>query len=105
MFKVFQEADLPKLSQTSIYSKYDQASHITQSVKEELGNIKDTMVRPAMIPEMISLMKLNGDPIVKKAIDAYEKNEIIVIFNPQTSNGIYEFYGNIGSILFGIVFI
>lgn len=85
MFKVFQEADLPKLSQTSIYSKYDQASHITQSVKEELGNIKDTMVRPAMIPEMISLMKLNGDPIVKKAIDAYEKNEIIVIFNPQTS--------------------
>ena len=85
MFKVFQEADLPKLSQTSIYSKYDQASHITQSVKEELGNIKDTMVRPAMIPEMISLMKLNGDPIVKKAIDAYEKNEIVVIFNPQTS--------------------
>jgi hypothetical protein len=85
MFKVFQEASLPKLSQTSIYSKYDQASHITQSVKEELGNIKDTMVRPAMIPEMISLMKLNGDPIVKKAIDAYEKNEIVVIFNPQTS--------------------
>lgn len=85
MFKVFQEADLPKLSQTSIYSKYDQSSHITQSVKEELGNIKDTMVKPAMIPEMISLMKLNGDPIVKKAIDAYEKNEIVVIFNPQTS--------------------
>ena len=85
MFKVFMEADLPKLSQTSIYSKFDSTSNITASVKEELSNIKDTMVRPAMIPEMISLMKLNGDPIVKKAIDAYEKNEIIVIFNQATS--------------------
>ena len=85
MFKVFMEADLPKLSQTSIYAKFDKSSGITAAVKDELSNIKDTMIRPAMLPEMISLMKLNGDPIVKKAIDAFEKNEIIIIFNPASS--------------------
>ena len=34
---------------------------------------------------MLSLMKLNGDGIVKKAITAYEKSEITIIFDKQNS--------------------
>lgn len=85
MIKVFQEADLPKLSQTSIFAKFNQTSNITACVKDELSNLKDTIVRPAMIPEMISLMKLNGSPVIKKAIAAYEKGDVVVSFNPTTS--------------------
>lgn len=88
MFKVIQEAavnNLPKLSQTSIFMKFNETSGISASVKEELSHLKEYVVKPTDIPEMISLMKLNGDPVVKKAITAYEKGEIVVTFNPATS--------------------
>ena len=81
MIKIFQEADLPKLSQTSIFAKFNQTSNIAASVKKELSSLSETIVKPAMIPEMIALMKLNGSPIV-----AYEKGDIVVSFNPTTSN-------------------
>lgn len=85
MFKIFQEADLPKLSQTSIYDKFNQTSGVTAAVKKELSTLKDTMVKPEAIPEMIALMKLNGSPLIKKAITAYEKGEIVVSFNTSTT--------------------
>jgi hypothetical protein len=87
MFKVFMEAasNLPKLSQTSIYNRFDQTSGITNCVKDELVHLKEYIVKPDAIQEMISLMKLNGDPIVKKAIEAYVRGDIIVTFNPGTS--------------------
>ena len=78
-------ASLPKLSQTSIYNRFDQTSGITNCVKDELSHLKENVVKPDSIQEMISLMKLNGDPIVKKAIMAYQKGDIVVTFNPGTS--------------------
>lgn len=85
MFKFYQEADLPKLSQTSIYDKFNQTSGVTAAVKEELGHLSETMVKPGDIPEMIALMKLNGSPMIKKAITAYEKGDIVVSFNQSTA--------------------
>lgn len=87
MFKVFMEAaaSLPKLSQTSIYNRFDQTSGITNCVKDELSHLKENVVKPDSVQEMISLMKLNGDPIVKKAILSYQKGDIVVIFNPGTT--------------------
>ena len=81
MFMIYQEADLPKLSQTSIYDKFNQTSGVTASVKSVLSNLSESIVRPDAIPEMIALMKLNGSPIIKKAIAAYEKGDIVVSFS------------------------
>ena len=36
MIQLFQEADLPKLSQTSLYEKFNQSSGITKAVVEEI---------------------------------------------------------------------
>lgn len=85
MFKFIQEAALPKLSQTSLYTKFEQSSGITKNVIEELKQLNSTRVQPKDIPEIISLMKLNGDAIVKKAIVSFEKGDIIIIFNKATS--------------------
>ena len=84
MIQFFQEAVLPKLSQTSLYVKYDQASGITEAVKQEFASIKDHMLMTKDIEELVAMMKLNGDAIIKKAIAAWDKGELIVIFNPAS---------------------
>lgn len=84
MIQIFQEAALPKLSQTSLYAKYDQASGITEAVKSEFASIKDHMVRSTDVQELVALMKLNGDAIIKKAIAAWDKGDLVVIFNPNS---------------------
>ena len=68
MFEIIQEAALPKLSQTSLFTKFEQSSGISKNVRQELQSAKQNMVLAKEIPEIISLMKLNGDNIVKKAI-------------------------------------
>ena len=69
MIQLVQEADLPKLSQTSLYQKFNQSSGITKAAIEEIQiNGKEHRVKPEDIPEIISLMRLNGDPIAKKAV-------------------------------------
>ena len=85
MFEIIQEAALPKLSQTSLFTKFEQSSGISKSVRNELQQAKQNMVLPKDIPEILSLMKLNGDPIVKKAITYYEKGNIVIIHNKATS--------------------
>ena len=85
MIKFVQEAELPKLSQTSLYDKFNQSSGITASVVDEINHAKETRVKPEAIPEIISLIKLNGDPIAKKGIEAFVNNEIIIINNKETS--------------------
>lgn len=85
MIQLFQEADLPKLSQTSLYEKFNQSSGITKSVVEEIQSGKEHRVKPEDIPEIISLIRLNGDPIAKKAVDAFQNNEIVIFFNKETS--------------------
>lgn len=85
MIRLFQEAALPKLSQTSLYEKFNQSSDITKTVIETIQGDKEHRVKPEDIPEIISLMRLNGDPIAKKAVEAFQNNEIIVFFNKETS--------------------
>lgn len=85
MFQIIQEAALPKLTQTSLYTKFNENSGITKSVTTELGQMNEYRVTPDKIPEIISLMKLNGDAVVKKAIAAFEKGEIVIIHNKETS--------------------
>ena len=85
MIQLFQEAELPKLSQTSLYEKFNQSSGITKSVIEEIQSGKEHRVKPEDIPEIISLIRLNGDPIAKKAVDAFQNNEIVIFFNKETS--------------------
>lgn len=76
---------LPKLSQTSVFEKFNQTSKISESVQMELKNGDRYYVKPAEIEEIIGLMKFNGGPIVKKAIDSYLNGEIIIIYNKETS--------------------
>ena len=52
---------------------------------ETIQGDKEHRVKPEDIPEIISLMRLNGDPIAKKAVEAFQNNEIIVFFNKETS--------------------
>ena len=85
MIQLFQEAELPKLSQTSLYEKFDQSSGITKSVLDEIQNGKEYRVKPEDIPEIISIIRLNGDPIAKKAVESFQNNEIVVFFNKETS--------------------
>ena len=51
----------------------------------ELKQMNTTRVKPESIPEIISLMKLNGDAIVKKAIVAFQKGNIVIIHNKANS--------------------
>lgn len=85
MIQIFQEAELPKLSQTSLYAKFNETSNISKLVVDEISNAKDKIVKKEEISELLSLMKLNGDAIVKKAIEDYERGKIIIIFNKETS--------------------
>ena len=86
MIQLVQEAELPKLSQTSLYQKFNEVSGITKAAIEEIQNGKEHRVKPEDIPEIISLIRLNGDPIAKKAVEAFQSNEIIIFFNKETSN-------------------
>lgn len=76
---------LPKLSQSSLYIKYDQVSGITQSLREELGQASEFVQKPDDLKELVALMRLNGDAVVKKAVDAWEKGDIVVIYDQEQS--------------------
>ena len=85
MLQFYTEASLPKLSSTSLYSKFDQTSNISDSIKHEISHSAETTIGQDSIKELISLMRLNGDPIVKRAVDSYIAGEIVIIFNKATS--------------------
>jgi len=85
MFEIFQEAELPKLTETSLYIRFNQINKLTENIIEEIKNSNQTRIKPESIPEIISLMKLNGDVIVKKAMKHVEIGNIIIIYNKETS--------------------
>ena len=85
MIRFIQEAALPKLSQTSLYAKFDQTSNVTASLREELASASENVQKPDDLKEIVALMQLNGDAVVKKTIDAWAKGEIVVLFNNETS--------------------
>lgn len=82
---ITEAAVLPKLSQTTIFQKFDEVSHISDAVRNELKNVTKYMVKPNEIEELLALMKLNGSPLVKRAIALYQKGDIIIINNKETS--------------------
>ena len=85
MIKFYQEATLPKLSQTSLFIRFDETSDLSAKIKKALTSAKEYIVTPDKIPEIVSLIKLNGDSIAKKAIDAYESGKIVILNNKETS--------------------
>lgn len=82
---ITEAVELPKLSQTSIFQKFDEISHVSDAVRNELKNGDKYVVKPSDIEELIAIMKLNGSVIVKKAIMLYQKGDIIIINNKETS--------------------
>lgn len=85
MLQLFQEASIPKLSETALYVKFNETSDITNNIKAEIANSKENIISPDAIKEIIALIRLNGDAIAKKAVDAYLKGEIVIIHNKATS--------------------
>ena len=85
MLNLFQEAALPKLSETSLYMKYNETSGISQSIKEEILGSATTKVKPEDLKEIIAMIRLNGDAIAKAACDSFMAGEIVLIYNKETS--------------------
>ena len=85
MFKIIQEATLPKLSQTSLYNKFNDSSNITSNLINEIKTAGSTAVKLDELSEILSLIKLNGDPVVKKAVNHLTDGDIVIIYNKSTS--------------------
>ena len=85
MLEIIQEATVPKLSETALYKKFDETSHITDNIKYEIIHSSEVVVSKETLKEIIALIRLNGDPIAKKAVDAYMAGKIIIINNKTTS--------------------
>jgi hypothetical protein len=85
MITFIQEAALPKLSQTGLFVKYNEASNITGLLKEDLATAGENIQHPDDLKEIVALMRLNGDAVIKKAIDAWENGKIVVIYNNEGS--------------------
>ena len=84
MFKIIQEATLPKLSQTSLYNKFNDSSNITSNLINEIKTAGSTAVKLDELSEILSLIKLNGDPVVKKAVNHLTDGDIVIIYNKST---------------------
>ena len=85
MFTIIQESALPKLSQTSMFVKFNESSNLSKIIVDTLKRANQIRVKPEQIPEIISLIKLNGDPVAKKAINAVENGSIIILNDKETS--------------------
>lgn len=82
---IFQEAaQLPRLSQTSLFNKFNEQSQIGQVVKETLAD-KTKYVSPDTMKEIMSLIRLNGSPIAKKAVQKFEEHRMILIYDKDRS--------------------
>ena len=83
---IFQEAavQLPRLSQTSLFAKFNEQSNITQVVREAISD-KTNYVSPDSMKEIMSLIRLNGSPIAKKAVQKFESHKMILIYNKDRS--------------------
>ena len=86
MLQFFSEsATVPKLSETALYTKFDETSHISDNIKYEITHSKEVQVAPETLKEIMALIRLNGDPVAKKAVEAYLKGDIIIINNKAAS--------------------
>lgn len=83
---IFQEAavQLPRLSQTSLFAKFNEQSNIAQIVREAITD-KTQYVSPDSMKEIMSLIRLNGSAIAKKAVQKFESHKMILIYNKDRS--------------------
>lgn len=89
MIKLFTEAAaLPKLSQTSLFTKMNEDGKITNAIKAEISkeNIQKYGVRMEDLSDILALMRLNGDSVFKKVIKALEVNEIVILFHKDNKS-------------------
>lgn len=85
MLEFTMESALPKLTDTSFFHKFDETTGLRNSIMTELSR-QDLQVKSTDISDVIALMRLNGTAIVKKAIEAVEKGDIILLHNPEQSD-------------------
>lgn len=85
MFSPIMEAYIPKLSETQLFQKFDQTSKLADAIKAEIRGSKETLVSNDTLKEIFALIRLNGDAVAKKAVDAALKGNIKIIFNKATS--------------------
>ena len=81
MFKIYTEAALPKLTQTSMFEKMNSSGDITAGIKEELSNAAKYRVTMDQIQDIFALIKLNGDANIKRVIKSIEAGEIIILYH------------------------
>lgn len=88
MITLYTEAALPKLSQTSLYERMNATGDISAAIREELNpnSIKEHRVSLDDIQDIISLMKLNGDTAIKKALKYVEDGSIVILFHKDNKN-------------------
>ena len=85
MIQFMQEAELPKLSQTSLFEKFNQTSGISKNVINEIENASNYRVKAEDITDILSLINLNGGALAKKATEAVKNNNIVILNNKETS--------------------
>lgn len=85
MLEFLTEQTLPKLSQTSLFIKFNETDSLAKNAVSEINKSKEYQVAPDQISEIMALMKLNGDAVVKRALKTYEDGDIVIIFNKETS--------------------
>lgn len=85
MISPVMEAYIPKLTETSLFQKFDQTSQLADAIRSEIKGSKETLVSNDTLKEIFALIRLNGDVLAKKAVDAALKGEIKIIFNKATS--------------------
>ena len=83
---IFQEAavNLPRLSQSSLFIKFEEQNHISQAVRKAISDTQ-YYVKPEEMKEIMSMIRLNGSPIAKKATEAFDAGKLVIIFNKDRS--------------------
>lgn len=85
MLQIFQEATLPMLTEVPLFGVLDEGSNVKANIGAELSKLKDITVEKSVLQEMFNVIMFRGSPITRKAIEAYDKGDIIITFNREGS--------------------
>ena len=58
MFSPVMEAAIPKLTETSLFQKFDETTGLSNNIKAEIKGSKETLVSPDTLKEIFALIKL-----------------------------------------------
>lgn len=85
--EIISEQALPKLSETSLFKKQYEQPSVKANVIAALKD-KDNFVKKETLTEILSLMKLNGGPLAKKVVAAFEKGDIVIHFSKEFQSNV-----------------